>query len=72
MSKERQEHTRRDAETQILLGAFIFILGIPVLIGTWWGETTAQRIVNVAAALALLAIGTGFLLYGRNWFKRLG
>lgn len=72
MSKKHQEHTRRDAETQILLGSFVFVLGIPVLIGTWWAETTAQRLVNLAAAIALLVIGTGFLLYGRNWFKRLG
>jgi len=70
MSKQ-QEHTRRDAETQILLGGFIFILGLPVLIGTWWAETTAARIVNVAAAIALLAIGSGFLWYGRRWLKRL-
>ncbi len=71
MSKH-QEHTRRDAETQILLGAFIFILGIPVLIGTIWAESTAQRIVNVAAGIALIGIGAGFLWYGRNWLKRLG
>jgi apolipoprotein N-acyltransferase len=70
MSKQ-QEHTRRDSETQMLLGGFIFVLGLPVLIGTWWAETTAARVVNVAAALALLAIGAGFFLYGRSLLKRL-
>ena len=70
MNKPHHEHTRRDAETQILLGGFIFVLGIPVLIGTWWAETTVARIVNVVAALVLLAIGAGFLLYGRSWLKR--
>ncbi len=70
MSKH-QEHTRRDAETQILLGGFIFILGVPVLIGTWWAESTASRLVNVAAGLVLLVIGAAFLMYGRSWLKRL-
>ncbi len=72
MNEPHQEHTRRDAETQILLGAFIFALGLPVLVGTWWAETAMQRIVNVGAGGVLIGIGIGFFLYGRAWLKRLG
>jgi uncharacterized membrane-anchored protein len=71
MSKH-QEHTRRDAETQMLLGGFVFLLGIPVLIGTLWAETTAQMVVNLIAALVLLGLGGGFFLFGRRWLKNLG
>lgn len=72
MSDRHQEHTRRDAETQILLGGFIFILGLPVLVGTFWADTPRQAVVNVCAGLVLLALGAGFFLYGRRWLNRLG
>lgn len=71
MNDRHQEHTRRDAETQFLLGGFVFILSLPVLAGTLWAETSHQAIVNVCAGLALFALGVGFCLYGWLWLKRL-
>ena len=71
MNDRHQEHTRRDAETQFLLGGFVFILSLPVLVGTFWAETSRQAIVNVCAGLVLLVLGVGFCLCGRLWQKRL-
>lgn len=64
------EHTRRDAETQMLLGAFVFILGLPVLVGVFFEEETPARIVSIVSGLALVGIGAAFFLYGRRWFGR--
>ncbi len=71
MSKPHHEHTKRDVETQMLLGAFMAILAVPVLIGTIWADTTAARVVNVLAGLVLMAIGLAFFLYGYRAMKRL-
>lgn len=61
-------HTRRDAETLLMIGAFLAILAVPVVIGTWWANTTAAAVVNVVFGLLLLALGVG--AFARGWYLR--
>ena len=65
------EHSRRDAETQTVLGIFISIMAIPVLIGTVWAEKTHAMIVNVVAGLALLSVGLFLAYWGFRGKKKL-
>ena len=62
------ELRKRDAETQIALGLFIFVLSLPVLLGTIWADRFHAQIVNVIAGVVLLAIGAGLFWYG--WRRR--
>lgn len=62
--QDPHHHTRRDAETQMILGAFVTVISIPVLIGTFWATTPHARIVNVVAGLVLLGVGLAIALWG--------
>ncbi len=64
-------HSRRDAETNLALGAFILILGLVVMSGTVVAETTRAMTVNAIAAGILIVIGIGFLVVGGRAFGRL-
>ena len=65
------EHSRRDAETQTVLGLFISIMALPVLIGTVWAERSHAMVVNVVAGLTLLAVGVILTVFGRRATKKL-
>jgi hypothetical protein len=65
------DHTKRDAETQKVLGIFITYISIPVLIGTYWAENARAMIVNATAGLVLLAIGVGMAVWGTKTSKRI-
>lgn len=70
MSDNGVHHTKRDAETLTFLGAFLMILGVPVMIGTFWaGEDSFYHLVNFTAGLIIFAIGAGFLWRGRLYAK---
>ena len=58
------EHTRRDAETALLLGGFVFIMAIPVLIGTFFAQQVHAQIVNFIAGMVLLGVGAGIAAWG--------
>jgi hypothetical protein len=64
-------HTKRDAETQMVLGAFIIYISIPVLIGTIWADTPHTRVVNVVAGSVLCGIGIAMALIGYRGYRRL-
>lgn len=64
-------HQKRDAETNIVLGAFITILGIAVLAGTFFAQTTRAVTVNAIAGGILIAIGIGFFVVGSRAYKKL-
>lgn len=69
--KHATEHSRRDAESAIMLGGFVVLVSIPVLIGTFFAQQTHARVVNLVAGLALLAIGAAIATWGWWTFKRL-
>lgn len=58
---------RRDAELYILLGAFLVVLGLPVIFGTWYsvhGGLMRAALVNMIAGLSLVGMGGGAIFYG--------
>ena len=69
--QDGQDHTRRDSETQIVLGAFVSVIALPVLVGTFWAETPHARIVNIVAGLVLLGIGLGMVAWGFRTKKKI-
>ena len=60
---ELAELRRRDAGTLAVLGIFFCVLGVLVVIGTYWtiGHTHAM-IVNLGAGLATISVGVAMLL----------
>ncbi len=64
-------HTKRDAETQMVLGAFIVYISVPVLLGTIWASTFHTRIVNIVAGSVLCALGIVMALVGYRGYRRL-
>lgn len=69
--KHVTEHSRRDAESAIMLGGFVVLVSIPVLIGTFFAKETHAQVVNLVAGLALLSIGAAIATWGWWTFKRL-
>lgn len=65
------QHTRRDAETQMALGAFVSFISIFVLIGTFWADDTKAIVVNMIAGSVLLGIGVVMALLGFTKWKNL-
>ena len=53
------QRRRRDAGMVRLMGVFFFGFGVMVLIGQFWRQDMAERVVNLAAGLVLLAAGVG-------------
>ena len=64
-------YTKRDAETQTALGIFISVISIPVVIGTFWAQTTRAMVVNAIAGCVLLAIGVTLVVWGRKTIKKI-
>jgi len=65
------DHSKRDAETQKVLGIFITYISIPVVIGTYWAETTRAMVVNATAGLVLFGIGIAMAVWGAKTSKKL-
>lgn len=69
---ERME--RRDGELYIALGFFIGIVGLPVLLGTYFAAQEPGRmhaaIVNATCGIVLLLIAAASALYGKFILKR--
>ncbi len=65
------KNSKRDAETNVALGAFITVLGIAVLAGTFFAQTTRALTVNAIAGGILVAIGIGFWVSGSRAYKKL-
>lgn len=63
---------RRDGELYIALGLFIGIVGLPVLIGTYWAaqKSTPAAVVNAVCGTTLLLIAAASALYGKFILKR--
>jgi Zn-dependent protease with chaperone function len=63
---EQGHHTKRDAETLLMLGGFISALAITVLIATAWAVRPHAMFANAAAGAILLIIGVSWVL--RGWW----
>ena len=62
--EDPHHHTRRDAETLMVLGGFVAVIAVPVLLGTAWAGRTSAMVVNIIAGLVLLGVGIGMFFYG--------
>jgi drug/metabolite transporter (DMT)-like permease len=60
------DHRSRDSITVTLLGAFITVLSVCVLIGTFFAQRPHAMAINAAAGVALLVFGVAFILWGRR------
>jgi putative Mn2+ efflux pump MntP len=65
------QHNRRDAETQTVLGIFITFISTPVILGTFWAQRSHAMIVNLVAGFILLGIGLSMIYVGRKNAKKL-
>ncbi len=76
IDKVTEEHTgkdmrKRDGETNIAVGLFLFALGIPVFLGTFWAmDRPHAALVNAICGAALLLIGAGVIAYGWIGFRK--
>lgn len=61
---------KRDGETSMAVGLFVFAVGLPVVIGTLWAlDNPRAAVVNAVCGLVLLAIGGGATWYGWGQYK---
>jgi len=66
MSPEEQaKHRTRDSETLTILGAFVTVLAIAVIIGTFFAERPHAMVVNAIAGVVLLIAGGVLVWRGR-------
>lgn len=64
MEPQIVNHTQRDAETFLILGGFVILLGLPVTLGTLWESNFHAQVVNAVAGLVLLGIGGAMFAWG--------
>jgi len=69
-TEEPGEHTQRDAETLLMLGAFMIVMSTPVLIATIWAGHGFSQAVNFGAGAVLFAVGAGMIYKGWRDYKR--
>ncbi|MCA9103241.1 MAG: hypothetical protein R3C10_14770 [Pirellulales bacterium] len=66
---EHQEHRQRDAVSMFMLGSFFLVMGTLVMIGSAWANQRPHAlVVNIVAALVLLAVGGGMVAMG--WYYK--
>ncbi|HOC67663.1 MAG TPA: hypothetical protein PLL36_13480 [Candidatus Hydrogenedentes bacterium] len=76
IDKNTDEHTgkdmrKRDGETNMAVGLFLFALGIPVFLGTFWAlDRPHAALVNAICGATLLLIGGVVVVYGWLGFRR--
>lgn len=63
------EHTKRDAEILMALGAFLVLLSLPVFAGTFFASGFVPRLINVVAATVVFVIGA-LMIWRGIWTRR--
>ena len=66
---DQTDHAERDAASLRILGFFFTVLGLLVLVGTYWtprDENMRATIVNAVSGGVLTAIGAGTLYISRR------
>ena len=61
------EFRRRDAGMVRVMGGFFWGFAVLVLVGQFWPQGLAERVVNLVAGLALLAVGAGAMVVAARW-----
>lgn len=70
-NQNTEDMGKRDGETNMAVGIFLFVLGIPVLIATFWAlERPHAAFVNAVCGFVLLFLGAGVTLYGWRGFRK--
>lgn len=69
-AEKTHHYTKREAETQVVLGVFLSVIALPVLLGTFWAHTGRAMVVNGIAGVVLLGIGIGLTIWGRVTAKK--
>lgn len=64
------DHTKRDSESFLILGAFLAFLAVLVLLAAVFQAPGHARVVNFGAGFVLLAIGLAKVLWGLALRKR--
>ncbi len=67
----KNDHTERDSATFLILGIFIFLLGIPVTVGVLWEGDMHARVITAISGAALFTVGLGMLARGVVLRRRL-
>jgi membrane protein YdbS with pleckstrin-like domain len=57
----------RDARVASILGLFFLVLAVPVAVGAISATLAIDRLLSLAAATILLAVGGVFLWVGSRW-----
>ena len=61
----KQETMKRDGETNMAVGLFLFVLSLPVLLGTFWAlDRPRAAFVNAVCGGVLFLVGAAVILYG--------
>jgi len=66
----RDQHTRRDGESLIIMGSFFAVLALLVLVGTFFEAQEMAMAVSLVAGGLLLLIGIGAVLFGLRLRRR--
>ena len=67
------DHAERDAASLKILGFFFTVLGVLVLLGTFWSlDNTRAVVVNVASGALLTLVGLGMIAFARRSRRRAG
>ena len=67
MNPASNESTQRDSATLRILGIFFTILGVLVLIASFWTlNETKALVVNLVSGSVLVCVGTGMIIVSRR------
>lgn len=67
MNPASNESTQRDSATLRILGIFFTILGVLVLIASFWTlNETKALVVNLLSGSVLVCVGTGMIIVSRR------
>ncbi|MBI1318418.1 MAG: DUF2157 domain-containing protein [Candidatus Hydrogenedens sp.] len=67
---DKNDHSKRDAETLLVLGAFMVVLALPVMVATVWAGHGFSQAVNFCSGAVLFAVGGGMMYKGWRDFQR--
>lgn len=70
MDNSEKKTRLKNLQINNALGVFIFLFGWVVMFSTSLSETLTQKMTNIIAAVILIGIGGGMILYARRTIKK--